>query len=224
MRGLPTGIVTFLFTDIEGSVPSWEQYPEAMRRALARHISLLRTITRAHHGYVFKEWGDQVCAAFAHPSDALRAALALQREICALASAAATAAELPLWARIALHTGEAEPSRGDYVGPALNRMARLLVAGHGRQVLLSRATYLLVQEDLPPDVSLLHLGTHQLRGLQEPEQIYQLRHPDLPAKFPPLRSPGAVPSNLPHPTSSFVGREREVKEVERLLNSIRLRP
>src|SRR5262245_46044729 len=129
MRGLPAGIVTFLFTDIEGSVPSWEQYTDSMRRALPRHISRLRSTVRAHHGLVFKEWGDQVCAVFSHPSDALNAALAVQRELCALANAAAATATGPsLRTRIALHTGEAEPSRGDYVGPTVNRVSRLVEA------------------------------------------------------------------------------------------------
>jgi predicted ATPase/class 3 adenylate cyclase len=223
MRGLPAGIITFLFTDIAGSVPSWEQYTDGMRLALARHISRLRATVRDHQGLVFKEWGDQVCAVFTHPSDALNAALALQRDLSALADVAtATVAEPSLRTRIALHTGEAEPSRGDYVGPTVNRVARLLVAGHGGQVLLSQPTYLLVREDLTPDVSLLHLGRYRLRGMLEPEEIYQLRHPDLPAEFPPLRSPGTLPNNLPQPTSSFVGREREVEEVGRRLGVTRL--
>src|SRR5262245_12940077 len=100
MRGLPAGIITLLFTDIEGSVPSWEQYQEGMRRSLARHMSLLRTRVQAHHGIVFKELGDGICAVFAHPSDAVATALDLQRELCALASAAA-AGEPSLRTRIA---------------------------------------------------------------------------------------------------------------------------
>jgi predicted ATPase/class 3 adenylate cyclase/regulation of enolase protein 1 (concanavalin A-like superfamily) len=223
MRGLPAGIVTFLFTDIEGSTQFWEQQPDAMRRAQTRHNNLVPAAIRAHRGRVFNRVGDQFCAVFARAADALSGALAVQRELQALPSAGLASADEPsLRVRIALHTGEEEPSEGDYIGQTLNRLDRVLEIGHGGQVLLSQAAYEHLRDDLPPGASLSYLGVYRLRNLQEPEQIYQLLHPDLPAEFPPLRSPSAMPNNLPQPASSFVGREREMEEVERRLGTTRL--
>src|SRR5947208_465646 len=136
MPELPTGIVTFLFTDIEGSTRLWEQQPEAMRAALAGHDALLRAAIEAHGGQIFKTVGDQFCAAFAAAPDALAAALEAQRALAAETFAAVG----PLRVRMALHTGAAEERGGDYFGPPLNRLARLLAAGHGGQVLLSQAS------------------------------------------------------------------------------------
>src|SRR5262249_1472353 len=132
---LPSGVVTFLFTDIEGSTRLWEEDPDAMRRALAQHQSLLRRAFEANGGYVFNTMGDQFCVAFATAGGALSAALEGQR----LLHAEAVRATPPLYARMALHTAVVQERDGDYFGPALNRVARLLVAGHGGQVLLSQA-------------------------------------------------------------------------------------
>jgi hypothetical protein len=156
-------------------------------------------------------------------ADAVHAALAIQRAL-----ASETAADLPLQSssppgtgplrvRIALHAGTAEVRDDDYFGPALSRVARLLAAGHGGQVLLSAASQELVQDALPPEFSLRDLGMHRLRDLQRPERLFQLLHPDLPADFPPLLSLGALPNNLPQQVTSFVGREREIADVKRLL-------
>src|SRR5262245_42819181 len=217
---LPTGTVTFLFTDIEGSTQLWEQHPDAMRLALARHDACLNAAIESNGGHVFKTVGDAFCAAFATAPDALDAALAAQQTLRALQpSAVATAAGLALKVRIALHTGAAEARGGDYFGPALNRIARLLAIGHGGQVLLSQTTADPVHEELPPHASLRPLGSHRLRDLQRPEQVYQLLHPELPADFPPLKSLDALPNNLPRQLTRFIGREQAIVEVKRLLAS-----
>jgi WD40 repeat protein/class 3 adenylate cyclase len=177
---LPAGTVTFLFTDIEGSTQLWEQQPEAMRADLARHDALLRAAIESHGGHVFKTMGDQFCAVFAHARDAVRVAIEAQ---CALYQ------ELPqLRVRMALHTGAAEMRQGDYFGPPVNRVARLLAAGHGGQVLLSQATAELLRESLPPDLRLSLLGTHRLRDIADRETIFHLLIPGLPSEFPPLNT------------------------------------
>src|SRR5437763_2671395 len=179
MAELPAGTVTFLFTDIEGSTRLWEQHPETMPLALSRHNLLLREAIEAHGGHVFKTVGDQFCAAFAAAPEALAAALAAQQ---------ALQTELwpqtgPLRVRVALHTGTAQERDGDYFGPAVNRAARLLALGHGGQALLSQATFGLVRDALPEDAALRELGAHRLKDLQQPEQVFQLLYPDLPADF-----------------------------------------
>jgi len=215
---LPTGTVTFLFTDIEGSTKLWEQFPEAMRHALTRHDALLHQVIARHHGYVFKTMGDAFWAVFASPQDAVDAALAAQHSL--LAQEWGEVGSLRV--RIALHTGVAQERDGDYFGPALNRLARLLAVGHGGQILLSSATERVVYESLPEGVRLRALGSHRLKDLQQPEHVYQLVHPALPQEFPPLRSLQAFANNLPIQLTSFVGREREMAEVKRLLSTARL--
>lgn len=214
---LPTGTVTFLLTDLEGSARLWDEYPEPMQMALARHDALLREAVEAHGGWVFKTVGDQFCVVFSRPTDALAAALegqrALQGEPWAIG---------PLKARMALHTGEAEARDGDYFGPPLNRCARILAAGHGGQVLLSSATAQLIRDALPEDAELTPLGEHRLRDLAQPEEIAQLVHPALLSDFPPLRSLAAFTHNLPLQLTSFIGREEEMVEVKRLLQTARL--
>jgi predicted ATPase len=189
-----------------------------MRLALERHDVLLREAIESRHGRVFKTVGDAFCAAFATATDAVAAALTAQRRF--LQTALPTSqSHLTLRVRVALHTGNVEQRAGDYFGPALNRVARLLAVAHGGQVLLSGATAELVQEDLPPEATLRSLGEHRLRDLQRPESIFQLLHPDLPADFPPLASLSTLPHNLPQPATSFIGREREIAEVKALLVS-----
>jgi predicted ATPase/class 3 adenylate cyclase len=220
---LPAGTVTFLFTDIEGSTGLWEREPDAMRLALARHDALLRAAIETNNGYVFKTVGDAFCAAFSTASDALDAALALQQSLRSIhLSTVAVASGVVLRVRVALHTGAAELREGDYFGPALNRVARLLAAAHGGQVLLSAVTQGLVQDELPPAASLKDLGSHRLRDLQRPEQVFQLLHPSLPADFPPLQSLDAMPNNLPQQVTSFIGREQEMAAVKQRLASARL--
>src|SRR5262249_18216766 len=203
MADLHTGTVTFLYTDLEGSTRPWEERPAAMKEAVARHLAILREAIGAHGGRVFRTTGDGLCAAFATAPDALAAALAAQRAL----QAEPWGATGPLRARMALHTGAAEVSGGDYVGSCMNRIGRLRDLAYGGQVLVSQATADLARGALPADAGLDDLGTHRLRDLVQPEHIFQLRHPDLPATFPPLRSLGAYPHNLPAQVTSLVGRE-----------------
>jgi predicted ATPase/class 3 adenylate cyclase len=218
MKVQPTGTITFLFSDIEGSTKKWEQQPDAMRVALASHDRLLRQAFEAAGGFVFKTIGDAFCVAFDTPQGALVGALEAQRAL----RAAEWGETGELKVRMALHTGAAEHRDGDYFGQALNRVARMLAAAHGGQVLLSLPTQELVRDVLPTGVGLRALGEHRLRDLARPEQLFQLTAPELPGQFPALRSLESVPNNLPEQLSSFVGREREMAEVKRLLASTRL--
>ncbi len=213
-EGAPRGTVTFLFTDIEGSTALWERNRQAMLATVARHLDVLGEAITAHGGIHFKTVGDAVQAAFPTAPAALAAALAGQRAI--LAETWPTGE--PLRVRMALHAGEAEPdSHGDYLAPALNRLARLLAVGHGGQILLSQAVQQLVRDAVPEGATLRSHGEHGLRGLRETEQIYQLLHPDLPGSFPPLRTQGSGPSTLPRQPTRFLGREREVAAIVDLL-------
>jgi predicted ATPase/class 3 adenylate cyclase len=210
MVGPPTGTVTFLFTDVEGSTGLWERYPEAMSEALASHEEILRAVTGANNGSVVKTTGDGVHAVFSAANDALEAALEAQRALLREGWAEIG----PLRVRMALHTGAATEERGgDYYGPPVNRAARLLSAAHGGQVLLSLATRELVRDQLPSDVELQNLGEHSLRDLFRPEGVFQLMASGLPSEFPPLRTLRARPNNLPLQPTPLVGREREVEEV-----------
>jgi predicted ATPase/class 3 adenylate cyclase len=213
VRPLPSGTVTFLFTDIEGSSRLWERHPQAMPDALARHDAILRTAIEERDGVVFRTVGDAVCAAFARAPAALAAALAAQRAL----RDASWPATGPIRVRIALHTGVVEVRAGDYLGQSLNRVARLLATGHGGQIVLSRATQELVADHLPPDVALRDLGTQQLRDLSRPEQVFQVVAADLPADFPPLAQPAVRRVSLPHPLTPLIGRAVELAEVGRLL-------
>jgi WD40 repeat protein/class 3 adenylate cyclase len=176
-RPMPQGIVTFLFTDVEDSVQLWEFQTEAMRKSLRRHDTLLRRLIEAHNGVVFKTIGDEFCGAFQDADDAVGAALAAQL---------ALHRELPsLRVRMALHTGEPECRDNDYFGPDVNRVARLLTAAHGGQVLVSEVTVAHVQGALRDDTYLRSLGVHRLRDLPVSEPIYQLQAPGLRSEFPP---------------------------------------
>jgi serine/threonine protein kinase/class 3 adenylate cyclase/ABC-type branched-subunit amino acid transport system substrate-binding protein len=187
MVATPTGTITFLFTDIEGSTALWENYPLQMEADLACHDQILRETVEAHDGYVFKGVGDACYAAFAHPREALRAALAAQRTLFA----ERWSDPINLRVRMALHTGTPEERDGDYFGPPLNRVSRLLAAAHGGQILLSGTTYNLVRDHpelVEEEARLVDLGEHRLKDLTHPEQIYQLAVRDLPERFPPLRA------------------------------------
>ena len=181
MAELPTGTVTFLFTDVEGSTKLWERYPEAMPATMARHDEVLRGVMESSGGFVFKTIGDAFCVAFPSAPHALEAALAAQRALIAEAWEKTG----PLLTRMALHTGSAEERGGDYFGPPVNRVARLLSAGHGGQVLLSSATQELVRDALPEGVSLRDLGERRLKDLFRPERVFQLITPELPTSFRP---------------------------------------
>ncbi|MFY9781008.1 MAG: adenylate/guanylate cyclase domain-containing protein [Candidatus Baltobacteraceae bacterium] len=217
-RGIPTGAVTFLFTDIEGSTRRWEANPEAMRLALRRHDALVRTALEGHGGYVFKTIGDAFCTAFQETASAVRGALEVQRALAREDWDAVGG----LSVRIALHAGSVDERDGDYFGPPLNRVARLLSIAHGGQVILSGTAAELAAERLEPEASLLDLGSHRLKDLETPEKVYQLTVPDLRAAFPPLRSLDVRPHNLPQQPTSFIGRESELRELAQGLEKARL--
>ena len=215
---LPTGTVTFLFTDIEGSTERWEHHREAMKAALARHDDLLGNAITANGGYIFKKMGDAYCAAFRTAPDAVRAAIAAQQAL----SKEDFSAVNGLRVRMALHTGYAEERDHDYFGPSVNRASRLLSIGHGGQMLVSAAASDLVQGELPAQASLRDLGAHRLKDLAHPEQVFQLVAAGLPTDFPPLRSLDSLPNNLPLQVTSFIGRDEDVAEVKKLLEKARL--
>jgi predicted ATPase/class 3 adenylate cyclase len=216
MERLPSGTVTFLFTDIEGSTQLWEIQPEAMNDALAKHDSILRQTIESNNGHVIKTTGDGFHGVFETAIDAVHATLvaqrALQDPICGL----------QIKVRMGLHTGEAEIRAGDYHGQALNRAARIMSVGSGGQILLSAVTAELAREHLPGDVALLDVGEHRLRDLVRPEQLFQLVASDLPKEFPALKSLNALPNNLPSQLTSFIGREHEMQEAKKLLSFARL--
>lgn len=226
MSALPTGTVTLLFTDIEGSTRLWEQQPDAMTAALERHDELLRSTIESAGGYVFKTVGDAFCAAFAAAREAVGAAAAAQRAL----QDETWPEPVKLRVRMALHTGESDERDGDYFGPAVNRTARLEAIGHGGQVLVSRSTADLVRDRLTPGVQLINLGSHLLKDLDRPEEVFQLVVDGVPAAFPPLRSTSELevpvvrsnPTNLSQAVSSFIGRDAEVTQVVNLLNGSRL--
>ena len=214
----PTGTITFLFTDIEGSTKLWEDCPEAMRLALAIHDSLLRQAIEQNNGYVFKTVGDAFCAAFPTAPEALTAAndahFALLKQDWGETG--------PIRVRMGLHTGDAEVRDNDYFGPTLNRAARLQSIAYGCQTLLSQPTYELVRDRLPENVTLNPLGLHRLKDLNRAETVYQVVCPGLPSEFPALKSLESFPNNLPIQLTSFIGREREMSEIKQLLKSNRL--
>jgi predicted ATPase/class 3 adenylate cyclase len=214
MTDLPRGTVTFLFTDIEGSTALWERDRAAMHAAVERHVTVLNGAIRDHAGVPFKTVGDAVQAAFPAAPAALAAAVDAQRALLAEDWAALGLIRV----RMALHAGEAEPdARGDYLAAPLNRLSRLLAAGHGGQILLTQAVQQLARGALPPGAELRDLGDHRLRDLLEPEHVYQLFHPDLPVDFPPLASLDARPNNLPRQPTLFIGREQEIGKILALL-------
>ncbi len=220
MPELPTGTVTFLFTDVEGSSRLWEREPDAMGQALARHDQLIEEHVAGYHGVVVRPRGegDSRFAVFARASDAVAAAAAIQVAL----HTQDWLTETPLRVRMALHTGEAGLRDGDYYGSAVNRCARLRAIAHGGQALLSLTTEELVRDALPAGVRLADVGDHRLSDLTRPVRVFQLLHPDLPADFPPLRTLDTLPNNLPLQLTSFVGRVRELEELKTALTGARL--
>jgi predicted ATPase/class 3 adenylate cyclase len=216
---LPSGTLTFLFTDIEGSTRIWEQHSEQMRAAMRRHDELIESTVVKQSGMVVRPRGegDSRFAVFTRATDALRAAIDIQQLL------SAEPWMIPvLRVRLALYSGEADLRDGDYYGSAVNRCARLRNAAHGGQILLSQTTYCLVRDELPPGVSLRDLGEHHLNGLQRPEHVYQVIADRLPSEFPPLKTSETVRNNLPVVLTSFIGRERDQEEVVRLVSQTRL--
>lgn len=212
---LPTGTVTLLLADVEGSTRLWETQPAEMSAAIARLDETLAGLVAAHHGVrpVEQGEGDSFVLAFARASDAVACALALQRAPLA-----------PIRLRVGINTGEIQlRDEGNYIGPTINRTARLRDLAHGGQTVLSGATEPMVLDHLPDDAWLIDLGTHPLRDLPRPERVVQLCHPDIHNDFPSLRVVGsAATQNLPAQLSSFVGRTGEMAEVRELLSQNRL--
>jgi predicted ATPase/class 3 adenylate cyclase len=214
MPQFPAGTVTFLFTDIEQSTKGWERDAAAARLVVERHLMLIRQSVETHGGVHFKTIGDGTQSAFATAPQGVAAALVAQR---ALLDEPWPSAEQRPRVRMALHAGTAEPRDGDYLAACLNRLARLLDSAHGDQILLSSTVAGLASEALPESVTLKALGEYRLRDILQPEEVLQLCHPTLREDFPPLNTPGRLPHNLPaHPTS-FLGRGRELEEIEMLL-------
>ena len=181
---LPSGVVTFLFTDIEGSTRLIQRHGEAMQAALARHHAILRDAIRAHAGQVFNVVGDAFCSSFANPGDAVAAAIDVQRTLHRESWGGVGAVRV----RIGLHTGHAEVGDSDYLSSlTLVRAQRIMATGHGGQTLVSAATADSVRASLPAGTTLRALGTHKLRGLTEADAIFELVAADLPSEFPPLR-------------------------------------
>ncbi len=218
--GIPSGTVTLLFTDIEGSTRLWEAEPERMAVALRRHDELVRAAIEQAGGYVFKTVGDAFCAAFWTADAGVSAALSAQRAL----GSQDWPTHRPILVRMGMHTGACEERDGDYFGPVVNRVARLEAVAHGGQVVLSATTAGLVSQSFGADTRLRDLGLHRLKDLGRPEHVFQLEAPLLEADFPPLASLDnpELPNNLPSVVNAFVGRERELTEVRALVRSSRL--
>lgn len=204
MGGPPSGVVTFLFTDIEGSTRRWESDADAMRAALAAHDNVMRDAIESHDGFLFKRTGDGVCAAFESPQAAVAAAIEAQRAL-----------RLPV--RMGIATGEAELRDGDYFGTVLNRAARVMAAGHGGQTLVAEST-----AGLLTGVDLWNLGSCRLRGVADPVTVYQVRAPGLREDFPPLLGGSGNPGNLRAPAARLIGRDIEVDDIAAALRTRRL--
>jgi predicted ATPase/class 3 adenylate cyclase len=216
--GLPTGTLTFVFSDIEGSTERWDRNRTAMQDAVLRHDAIVRAAIEARGGYVFKTIGDAFCAAFPTAPAALAAAIDVQRTLAAEDFSSVDGIRV----RMALHTGDADERNGDYFGPALNRVARLLAIGYGGQVLVSQVTADIVRSSLPAGFELRDLGEHQLKNISHVENVSQLVGPGLAPDFPPLRSIPIDRNNLPTQISSLVGRSRSVDEICALVRRSRL--
>ena len=217
MPELPSGTVTFLFTDLESSTRLWDEHRDAMHGALARHDELLRAAVAAHGGIVVKPTGDGLHAAFATAHDAVDAAIDAQRALTA-ESWDETGA---LRVRMGIHTGEAQHRDGDYYGTALNRAARVMSIANGGQLLVSDATERLLS-DASAAFDVVDLGEHRLRDLAEASRIFQISAPGLEADFPPLRSLDAFPGNLPLQLTTFVGRDDELNAIVKMMDTSRL--
>jgi predicted ATPase/class 3 adenylate cyclase len=215
----PSGTVTFLLTDLEGSTRMWELDSELMRAAMARHDELLEKSIAASQGFIFARMGDGLAAAFATASQAIAAAAAIQQALADEPWGTAS----PLRARIGLHTGEGILVEGSgYASRPVNQCSRLMTAAHGGQVVVSAATQALLGDQLPDRMGLVDLGEHRLRDLGRPARVFQLTIAEHPQEFPPLRTLDAFPGNLPAQVSSFIGRRAEMARVTAALSESRV--
>jgi predicted ATPase/class 3 adenylate cyclase/DNA-binding CsgD family transcriptional regulator len=219
MTNLPTGTVTFLFTDIEGSTQLAREHPNRWEALRARHDAILRAAIETNSGYLFQIIGDAFCAAFHTSGDALNAAIKSQTDL-----RVENWGDVPVRVRMGIHTGKADlQENGQYVGHmTLGRVQRLMSAGHGGQALVSPATEQLVRDELPEGVELRDLGERLLKDLIRPEHIYQIVATNLPVDFPPLRTLDAYRHNLPAQLTTFIGREKEMAEVKQAIHENRL--
>ncbi len=204
MAAKPCGVVTFLFTDIEGSTRRWESDADSMRRALVAHDEVMRDTVAAHEGWLFKHTGDGICAAFGSPRAAVDAAVVAQRAL-----------ELPV--RMGVSTGEAELRGDDYFGTVLNRAARVMSAGHGGQILVDGLT-----AQLLTGVDLLAMGSRRLRDIVRPVDVFQVRATGVRSDFPPLKTDESTPGNLKPPTTPLIGRESELADIVAALKAHRV--
>jgi predicted ATPase/class 3 adenylate cyclase len=214
----PAGTVTFLYADMEGSTRLVQRLGERYGRLLADYLRLMSEAIATWHGRELQAQGDACFAAFSRARDALAAAVAAQRAVRDFSWPEG----IILRVRMGIHTGEPSNVGSEYVGIDVNRAARVGAAGYGGQTLLSETTHILVRDHLPEGINLRDLGEYHLKDLAGPQRLFQIVASDLPSDFPPLKSPDRVPNNLPIELSSFVGREREIAEVKRLLLTTRL--
>ncbi len=217
---LPVGVVTFLFTDVEGSTRLWEQSPDSMMEAIRQHDEAIERAAGDHGGVPVRPRGegDSRFVVFSSAADAVEAAAKMQR----LLANVEWATPRPLLVRMALHTGEADLQLGDYYGSAVNRAARLRAIAHGGQSIMSAATWEVVQDDLPPGVTIRDMGEHGLKDLARPEHVYQIDVAGLRDSFPALASLDAIPNNLPTQLTDFIGRQVELEDAKNALGETRL--
>jgi class 3 adenylate cyclase len=216
MAGLPTGTVTFLFTDIEGSTTLLQRLGDRRyAEVLGEHQRLLRDSFAKGNGQEIDTQGDAFLVAFSRARDAVATAVAAQQLLMKHTWPDGAA----LRVRMGMHTGEPVSETRGYVGLDVHRASRICLAGHGGQILLSQAVGILAAPELPPGVRLRDLGVHRLKDLREPEHLLQVVHPDLPTDFPTLKSLDVHPTNLPRQLTSFIGRKKEMAEVKRLLST-----
>jgi predicted ATPase/class 3 adenylate cyclase len=211
--------LTFLFTDLEDSTQLWEQHGDEMNPVLSQHDAILTQIITEHNGKIVKSTGDGFHAVFESANDGAIAAFEGQRKLNALKW---SENGMKIKVRMGLHTGESEERAGDFYGTTVNRAARVMDIAHGGQILLSELTASMTKNSLPDQVFLVDQGQHRLKGLAALEHVYQLSSPDLENDFPPLKSLASFKHNLPRQLTSFVGREKELAEVQRLLSDTRL--
>ena len=220
MPELPDGVITFLFTDVEGSTRLWEEAPDSMMEALRLHDRAIDESASACNGVSVKPRGegDSRFVVFRSAFDAVEASAEVQRRL----AAASWPTPKPLRVRASLHTGMADLQLGDYYGSAVNRAARLRAIAHGGQTVMSGSTWELVQDQLPDGVTISDMGRHRLKDLTRPEHVYQVNVTGLENIFPPLESLDAVANNLPEQLTDFIGRQAELTEAENLLGETRL--
>jgi len=222
MKNVPSGTVTFLFTDIEGSTKLAQEHPDAMPSLLARHNEILNQAIEAHNGFVFQIVGDAFCASFHNASDALHAALDAQRLLYSEVWSPA-----PIKVRMGIHTGtaqlESDSKETRYSGYAtLALTQRIAAAGHGGQILLSQAAHDLTKDKLPTQAQLVDMGEQRLKDVLRTGHLYQLTVPDLPSEFPSLKTAALFSHNLPAQLTSFIGREKEIDEIRKLVDAHRI--